>query len=522
MQNPSMTNMKKIIYTLAAAAVVSSLCVAPVIADERKDLEDLRSTTYELIKMLVDEGVLSRAKADILIREADKRVAEARKKAVETPAAGSKTVRVPYVPESVRREISEEVKQEVIAQAKAERWGNPGVLPEWLDRISFDGDIRLRYQGDMFQPDNAPAAFFQAQGQNISNTTEDRQRYRVRARLGVNMKIADWLSGGLRMTTGNTDDPVSTNQTLGNSMNKYTLVLDRAYLKADPYAWLTVAGGRIPNPFFSTDLMWDEDINFEGFAATLKPQFNDSTSGFLTMGAFPLQEVSNSLTTQARDKWLVGTQAGVEWIAPNKSRFKVGAGLYDFRNYEGTRNAPGSQLTNLTAPQFRQKGNTLFNIDNDGDPSTTLFALAPNYRILNLTGALDLARFDPVHIVLTGDYVRNVGFDQADILRRTGFSLDRQNTGYMGRVLVGMPQLRDRGDWQAIAGYRYLERDATVDAFTDSDFHLGGTNNKGFFLGGSYGLGRNNWVSFRWMSSTEISGAPLSVDVLQLDFNARF
>lgn len=513
--------MKKISHTLAAA-VLFLLCAAPAIADERRDLEDLRSTTYELIKLLVDEGVLSRAKADILIREADKRVAEARKNQAQPKATDSKTVRVPYVPESVRREISEEVKQEVIAQAKAERWGNPGVLPEWLDRISFEGDMRLRYQGDMFQPDNAPAAFFQAQGQNISNTTEDRQRYRVRARLGLNLKIAEWLSGGLRMTTGNTDEPVSTNQTLGNSFNKYALVLDQAYLKADPYPWLTVAGGRIPNPYFSTDLVWDEDVNFEGVAVILKPQFNESTKGFLTMGAFPLQEVANSQTTQAHDKWLIGAQAGMEWTAPNQSRFKVGAALYDFRNYQGIRNAPGSTLNNLTAPQFRQKGNSLFNIDNDGDPSTTLFALAPSYRLLNLTGALDLARFDPIHIVLTGDYVRNIGFDQADILRRTGFSIDSQNSGYMGRLLVGMPRLRERGDWQAYAGYRHLERDAVVDAFTDSDFHLGGTNNKGFFLGGGYGLGRNTWVSLRWMSSTEITGAPLSIDVLQMDFNARF
>lgn len=512
--------MNNAIRILAAATL--TLVIAPAAADERKDLEDLRSTTYELIKLLVDEGVLSRTKADMLIQEADKRAAEARKKAAQAAAAESKTVRVPYVPETVRREIHEEIKQEIIAQAKSERWGAPGVLPEWLDRISFEGDLRLRYQSDRFQSDNAPAAFFQAQGQNLNNTTEDRDRFRVRARLGLQLKLAEWLSGGLRITTGNTNDPVSTNQTLGTTFNKYTLVLDRAYLKANPYEWLTVAGGRIPNPWFSTDLVWDDDLNFDGLAVTLKPRISDWTAGFFTLGAFPLQEIEDSLTTRAKDKWLVGAQAGMEWTSANNSRFKFGAALYDYRNYEGIRNTPGSQLYNLTAPQFRQKGNTLFNIDNDGDPNTTLFALAPRYRNLNITGALDLATFDPVHVVLTGDYVRNIGYDQAEILRRTGINLDRQDTGYMGRILVGMPKLRSRGDWQAFAGYRYLERDAVVDAFTDSDFHLGGTNAKGYFLGGGYGLGRNAWMNFRWMSSTAIAGAPLSIDVLQLDFNARF
>jgi len=508
---------------LAVAVAAMLITAAPAAADERRELEELRATTYELIRLLVDAGAVSRERADALIREADRRAAESRKKAAETKAAEAQTVRVPYVPETVRRKISEELKQEILAQAKAERWGDAGALPEWMDRIAFEGDIRLRYQSDLFQPDNAPAAFFQGGlGQNINNTTEDRERMRLRARLGLNLKIADWLSGGLRITTGNTNDPVSTNQTLGNSANKYTLVLDRAYLRANPVEWLSVSGGRIPNPWFSTDLVWDEDLNFEGVAATLKPRFTDATSGFLTFGVFPLQEIEDSLTTRAKDKWLVGTQVGFEWTAPNRSRFKLGLALYDFRNYEGIRNSPNSTLFNLTAPQFRQKGNTVFNIDNDGDPTTTLFALAPKYRTLNFTGALDLARFDPVHIVLTGDYVRNIGFDSSDILRRSGLNIDRQDTGYMARLLVGMPQLRDRGDWQVFGGYRRLERDAVVDAFTDSDFHLGGTNNKGYFIGAGYGLARNTWLSVRWLSSTAVTGAPLAIDVLQFDLNARF
>ena len=61
-----------------------------------------------------------------------------------------------------------------------------------------------------------------------------------------------------------------------------------------------------------------------------------------------------------------------------------------------------------------------------------------------------------------------------------------------------------------------------LDAFTDSDFHLGGTNAKGFMIGGSYALYKNTWLSARWMSSDEISGLPLSVDVFQLDLNAKF
>ena len=82
--------------------------------------------------------------------------------------------------------------------------------------------------------------------------------------------------------------------------------------------------------------------------------------------------------------------------------------------------------------------------------------------------------------------------------------------------------------------YRWLGSDAVLDAFTNSDFGLGGTNNKGFILGFNYGIAKNTWITTRWMSSDLIdSMAPalpgsttaatkLAVDLLQIDLNARF
>ncbi len=68
-----------------------------------------------------------------------------------------------------------------------------------------------------------------------------------------------------------------------------------------------------------------------------------------------------------------------------------------------------------------------------------------------------------------------------------------------------------------------------LDAFTDSDFRLGGTNTQGWILGGAYGLTDNTYLTARYMSAEEIdrpalgSGrARLGIDVLQLDLNSRF
>jgi hypothetical protein len=77
-------------------------------------------------------------------------------------------------------------------------------------------------------------------------------------------------------------------------------------------------------------------------------------------------------------------------------------------------------------------------------------------------------------------------------------------------------------DWNAFVGYKWLESDAVIDAFTDSDFGLGGTNLKGYFVGGSLALGPNVWLSARWMSANQVAGAPYAVDIVQVDLNARF
>ena len=72
----------------------------------------------------------------------------------------------------------------------------------------------------------------------------------------------------------------------------------------------------------------------------------------------------------------------------------------------------------------------------------------------------------------------------------------------MARLTVGDKELHSLWDWNAFAGYKWLESDAVIDAFTDPDFGLGGTNLKGYFLGGNYGLSENVWATVRWMSAT--------------------
>jgi len=86
------------------------------------------------------------------------------------------------------------------------------------------------------------------------------------------------------------------------------------------------------------------------------------------------------------------------------------------------------------------------------------------------------------------------------------------------------------GDWQAQFAYRHVGSDAVLDAFTDSDLGLGGTNLRGFTVGFQYGLYRNTTVGVRYMSAQNIDTtlnsafptASYKVNTLQVDFNVRF
>lgn len=515
-------------------------------ADEAQSLEQLRNTVINLLEGLVQKGVLTREQAEAMVADAQaKAEATARAKAAQD-AEEKGAVRVTYVPETVRKEISDQVRTElrpevtndVVAQAKAEKWGVPGALPPWVNNLTFFGDLRVRAQADEYAADNAVNSYLDFSAINsrggigragtaaLLNTTEDRQRERIRMRFGVNAAITSGVTAGIRLTSGNLTDPVSTNQTLGLSGARYTVAIDQAYLRFDTNShaevpWLTVWAGRMPNPWYSTDLVWDSDLQFEGVATTVRMDFNGSQANpknvYLTAGAFPLQEIELS----TNDKWLYAGQFGVDWSWSPTFRTRLAFAYYYYDNITGILNEPDSSLLDYTAQLFLQKGNTLFDIRNDLDTSTNLFALAPKYELQDIMVGIDWSAFD-LKMMLTGNYVTNVGYDRQDILRRTGTDVEKRATGYQVEFGVGSTEARFRGNWRAAIEYRYLERDAVVDAFTDSDFHLGGTDAKGYVLKGDWWFRDRTNLSLRYLSSSEIDGPPLGIDTLMLDVTGTF
>lgn len=547
-------------------------------AGEKEELLKLRNTTTNLIKQLVKQGVLTDKMAEEMIKQAEadagKQFDDA-KTVAGNEAVPADEVRVAYVPDfvkdqirqQVRAELREDVVGDVMQKAKNEQWGLPKALPEWISRFKLSGDLRLRSQNELMAEDNvAFSSFYQdpqaineaggltAAGQNaFRNTALDRHRFRERLRLGIDVKVADGLKAGIRLATGNTRDPVSTNQTLGNTGNRYEFAVDRAFLKYDAvdndqFNWLTVSGGRIKNPWYTggaeftggSEVVWDTDLSFEGFAGTVRHKlggadglaYNDDNIPMIyaTAGIFPLQETQLS----THGKWLAGGQLGLDWGFDNQDSLKLGIAYFDYINIKADSNRSTTGTcdlntfdNNASEPQFMQGGNTLATICREGtqdDPgiSAGKVGLASDYNILNLNIAYDLAAFAPYHVRVSGDFAKNLGFKANDVSKLAGFNVQEQTNAWQARVDLGWPKAEQYGHWNVFSFYKRVERDAVLDAFTDSDFHLGGTNVKGWVIGGNYGLMKGAWLTGRWLSADVITGPPFGVDVLQVDFNARF
>ena len=416
---------------------------------------------------------------------------------------------VRQVHKDVQTDIKNEVKEAMEQQAKA------NALPEWVKRFKLSGDIRLRYEGDFFSANNY-IPYSPATGLILYNSTVDRNRFLMRARLGVTVKISEDIEAMVRLATGNLDNPVTNNQTMGNYEKKYSTIMDLAYLKWTPTKELSLWGGRIPNPFFCTDLVWSPNLTFDGIVVQASVPVTSTVSGFFTAGVFPLQEFDYT----TKDKWLFGGQAGVQFQPRKEVNVKMGLAYYYFDNVAGDFSNPNSVVPNSTLPGFTQKGNTYFDVD----PTTGyLLALASTYHELNVTASVDLGFWEQHHLVIIGDYVRNLGFDLNQAKINTGDpSLTADVNGFQVGAVFGQPHLESFGDWRAFLFYKYIGADAVIDAFTDTDFALGGTNAKGWILGGELGLTKNFWLKMRWLSSNEIAGPPLGVNVLQVDLNGKF
>lgn len=620
---PARGRLKALLLSACAAAIAAPAFAQDAAPEPRPTVSRKSATssnaTINLVNLLVKQGVLTEEQAAGLIKQAEDeayvarqaaRDANAKAEAAATQASAAQaaasppgTKRVTYVPDIVKKQIRDEIREEVMSKAEKEGWASPGKYPDWASRIRFYGDMRARFEMVNYPKGNTPelynfAAVNGGSPYDVSqgngnfaptfNTSEDRNRYRLRARVGLEADVTENFVAGFRIATGDNNSPVSTNQTFGangGNFSKYALWLDRAFVAwrpfdtkpleigdtdvvsklsapSEPFRDLTLYVGRFDNPFFNnTELVWDGDLGFDGVAAKASYEFSNGLRPFVVAGAFPIYNTDLNAgfnldtandeapgRSKSDDRYLFGGQVGLSGPVREDASFKVAASFFDFTNVQGKLSSQcfvysSSTVcdTDIRRPTVAQKGNTyrplrdIAQITPDQN-QFQYYGLAADFRPMVLSGQIDLAKFDPIHVTLDGEFVKNLAFNKSEAGR---FAVNNRgpidpnvandvgdyeggDTGWAAMLTVGHKEIKKLWDWKVNVAYRYLESDATVDAFTDSDFGLGGTNLKGYTIGGSLGLADNVWMSARWMSADNVAGAPYSVDILQLDLNAKF
>lgn len=315
-----------------------------------------------------------------------------------------------------------------------------GEMPGWLTGWKAKGDLRIRYEG--FDYDQTGK--------------DNRHRGRFRFRLGAEKKLNDKLTVNFRIATGS-GDPTSTNQTFDNTFSGKDLVLDRAFFTYNTGDW-TWGAGKFANPFNTTDMVWDSDVNPEGaYGSYSKGLF------YLNFGGMVVEEESSS-----SDINLGAFQAGVS--------------------------TKGSVQFNGSASYYVYEGGVIINGKDEA------------YSFFDLLGTVKF-KDAPIPMKLSLNFAQN-----------TTSGIGDEDTAYAGYFQLG--DTKKPGDWAFRAKYAEIETNSVYALLNDSDF--GFTDKKGFVVDGRYQATKYmNW-RLAFFSIDSIVAADKGFSRLQIDCGLKF
>jgi len=415
-------------------------------------------------------------------------------------------------------------------------------LSEPIQQMRIYGDGRVRYAFN--------------EGRVVGGEDHgEMDRFRYRLRIGMDVKLIDNWFFGLQLQTG--PGARSTNVTMGGvpvfnkagaSTDTFVTAVDAKtikatsskavtrvnfgdtvfvgllYLKYSPWDWVSLEGGRIPNPFVGGNtgasggslLVWDPDINPQGFAEhfkyTLGPWgatsegFAKGSDGktilpaapgdgmtldlFANFGQFVYEDVTENNFNRASgvqgqianrsDLWMLGFQAGAKANFNKTTYFQVAPAFYNYTSHGDTFSTP----FNGDATQVVVNSNSV-----------------PGLLTFNQTGVNDLAILEiPAEFGWTmwhtpfkifGEYDSNL--DASDRARAAGHPDKREGTAYAVGASIG--QLKLKGSWEIKGWWQHDEQFALDPNLVDDDIFDGHLNMQGYVIRASYAFTDAAWLS---------------------------
>ena len=293
----------------------------------------------------------------------------------------------------------------VSAQAEAEK----------PSKLKLLGDVRFRIESDRDS--------LQADGTERA----DRDRLRLRFRLGFNYTYDEHISFGGRLRTGAAQDQQSPHQTLGDEFETKGINVDKAFLQG---AWGRgwVWAGKNGFPFWTqNELFWDEDVTPEGLATGFSLPFGKSPFRLKPVLGYFVMEGSGSSNRFSDKSYLAAVQLALE--ASLKSvDLTSAAGFYSFN-------------------------------DNPATVDTALADMDYGIWVLGVKAAFKGA---PKPWSLGVDFMRNTKDYPSSL-----FNAD-QKTGYVFGANLG--RLKEKKDWLIGYYYAHIEKFAVVARLAQDDW----------------------------------------------------
>lgn len=356
-------------------------------------------------------------------------------------------------------------------------------LAGWAANTRLTGDMRVRNDYINIEDER-------------KNGGRDKDRQRLRARLGVVTQVNPEVEVGIQIASGNSADRRSTNQDMDGYFDRKALWLDLSYIDYHPLAvpGLKLFAGKMKQPWMAVgDVAWDGDINPEGFAAQYVRK--SGTNTLTTSASYMIlkDNVDGDGVEWDNDLAVYTAQAAYAFDPNDSMRLTLGASINDFSNEEQQLPSPPEVVVGL-----RGNGNT-----------TDAYSLIEGFGQLDVIGL-------PLPLTLYGQYV--VNRDARDF---TTFTDGGEDTAWLFGLRTNIAGV------MLDYNYRDVERNAVVGNLTDSDFAAGYSGSSGHKLKAQYDFLKNFNLTVTWMPAQSDVASRLNpddadVETLMIDLNARF
>lgn len=295
---------------------------------------------------------------------------------------------------------------------------------------------------------------------------DHRLRWRARVRLGADYQLAQTVTLGLRLSTGDNSYPSSGWSSLSDDFRRDLVQLDRAFLNWQALEILQLRFGIEANPLFTpTELLWDSDVQPAGLGEVLTV---GKTGLVIAAGQFMLREVRSSKAENEEKSFLLAQ--GVSYTPPiDAVKATAGVSFYYFNNPDAI--ARGIQTGELDSDfktnRFDPGGRTI------PDPKDASKAILVDYfsdfRVLDFGLKLDLKA---IPLSVAADVAINLG-------ARSNGSLGapysaKQNFAAGGMLRYG--RSKEPWDWMVGAGFFHIEADSIVAVYNSDDLQQTNVN----------------------------------------------